>query len=306
MCRQIAIPAGIERKEILATLRHFCAKNTDGVGYVQVVNGKFRVKKWPNSLYWAIQNTDFLNTIPHDGWTLIHLRAASHGGNTRKNTHPFIVNDRAVVHNGVWHDYSLAKLLLASQGLRPKGQTDTEVGANVLDIIGPQKFASEITGGGVFMSLNRDGGLEIAHTSGDLVVHKYSSGKVLVASELDEQIYPDAMNTVNGYMQFSSGGKYVRHFEKLNYIFPDYSSERDDIIPTVVGGKMYRSFSKLTSSPARKRSVPVVTSPSVVVGQGAPEETVWDRMLRLRREDEADHSVSFGGGYFGFGGGHWD
>lgn len=305
MCRQIAIPPGVERKEILATLRHFCGKNTDGVGYVQVVNNGFRVRKWPRSLYWAIRNTDFLRTVPHDGWTLIHLRAASHGINARRNTHPFIVGDRAIVHNGVWSDYSLSKLLLASQGIKTNGETDTEVGANVLNIIGPQKFASEITGGGVFMSLNRDGSLEVAQTSGDLVVHKYECGKILVASQLEESVYPKAKETVHGYMQFSKDGKYVRHLEKEHYLFPKSrsveSDDDDDIEPVLQGGKMYRDFAKLAVLSAYRKT------PIHSVLPYNPENFVHGaRMLAIRAMDERGETA--GADNFGFGGedGHWD
>lgn len=305
MCRQIAVPSGVGRKEILAILRHFCGKNVDGVGYVQVVNGGLRVRKWPRSLHWAIRNTDFLQTVPHDGWTLIHLRAASHGSNVRRNTHPFVVGDRAVVHNGVWMDYNLSKLLLASQGTIIKGETDTEVGANVLNIIGPQKFASEVTGGGVFMALNRDGSLEVAQTSGDLVVHKYDCGKVLVSSELDEQKYPDAKDTVHGYMEFSKDGKYIRHLEKLSYTFPTprggTDEDDDDVEPIVNGGKMIRDFDKLATESAYKKPFCAPVMPYNPEGYGS-------RMLRLRAMDESDGSHNFGRDNFGFGGadGHWD
>ena len=236
MCRIAAFPPGFERKEAVSILQNFCKNNTDGTGSVFVKNGKFIEQKWPRSLAWVLKNTSFLNAMPHDGWTLVHLRAASHGGNFRRNTHPFIVGDRAIIHNGVWFDYELSALLLAKQGIHPRGETDTEVAANVLNLIGPRKFAEVITGGGVFMSLNRDGSLDVSKTSGDLVANKDDSGKVLLASELLFSNYMKNNDTVNGFMRFDKDGKYISHVEKKTLaqtyfsqnIIEDEDEEDDD------------------------------------------------------------------------------
>lgn len=189
--------------------------------------------------------------MPHDGWTLVHLRAASHGGNFRRNTHPFIINDRAVIHNGVWMEYDMAKLLLAAQGIHPRGETDTEVGANVIDVVGVRKFGESVTGGGVFMSLSRDGSLEIAKTSGDLMVNKDASGKVLIASELDFTKYNEGCETVCGYMKFGADGKYIKHVEKdvgwasTTAAADDTDDDEEDADDIGETGKTIRNFSKL-------------------------------------------------------------
>ena len=119
MCRILAIPPGFSRDEAIRILSDMEAmKNRDGVGYAYLDGKKrFQIVKYPKSLSFVLRkHRPFLTHLPHDGWTLIHLRAASHGSVTMENTHPFEVGDWAVVHNGIWSDHWIASILMDKLG----------------------------------------------------------------------------------------------------------------------------------------------------------------------------------------------
>jgi hypothetical protein len=212
MCRIAAFPPGFGRIEALEILANFENKNTDGTGSAYVRDGRFVVEKWAKPFSQVIKSKPFLSHMPYDGWTIAHLRAASHGDNAKQNTHPFIVGPWAFIHNGIWSEYKLVKLAL-SKSAKFEGDTDSEVAAHLWNIIGPKKFSEEVDFGGVFMGLHRSGELWVAKTSGDLEIKALRKERVLLASEFDHQKYEECVEALLGWYHFGRDGKYLKHKE---------------------------------------------------------------------------------------------
>lgn len=208
MCRLAAFPPGFERKEALEILWSFRMGNRDGTGEVHVKDGEFVVNKWA----WPLERVEkhLFRHMPHDGWTIAHLRAATHGGKTNENTHPFIKGKTATVHNGVWSEYDIARLAIESVGGKFEGQTDSEVAAHLLEHLGPKRFYEAVRShSGVFLTLTKSGKLWAINTGGDLEVARNKDGVCLVASDLDFKTY-GALQQSRGYMLFSADGRLYR------------------------------------------------------------------------------------------------
>lgn len=213
MCRIAAFPPRFPRNKALDILANFENRNTDGTGSAYLKDGKFVVEKWAKPFSSVIKNKPFLGHMPYnDGWTIVHLRAASHGENLKENTHPFIVNNWAFIHNGIWSEHNLVRLALSKQ-VTMSGQTDSEVAAHFWNVIGPKKFAETVKYGGVFMGLNRNGNLWVAKTSGDLEIKALPDGQILLASELNHEKYENCVDALQGWYQYNSRGQYVKHKE---------------------------------------------------------------------------------------------
>lgn len=215
MCRIASFPPNFDRNEALEILKNFENNNTDGTGYVYVSNNKFVTYRSVDKVSSIIEkDKKFLDHMPYDGWTLVHLRAASHGENAIRNTHPFIIENKiAFIHNGIWSDYKIAKLAL-SKSVNFKGETDSEVAGHLFNIIGPKQFTKEIDFGGVFMALKRNGKLWVSKTSGSLVEYSKKNGKVLLASELKKDVYKTQKEVEEGWIYLNREGKVINRKEK--------------------------------------------------------------------------------------------
>jgi hypothetical protein len=212
MCRIAAFPPGFSRRDALGILANFENKNTDGTGSAYVRDGKFIVNKWAKPFSSVIRKKDFLSHMPYDGWTIAHLRAASHGTNLKENTHPFIVGPWAFIHNGIWSEYKLVQLALSKQ-VKMDGQTDSEVAAHFWNIVGPKKFSEVVDFSGVFIGLHRNGELWAVKTSGDLEIKALKQERVLLASEFDRRKYDNCVEALRGWYHFDKQGKYIKHKE---------------------------------------------------------------------------------------------
>ena len=213
MCRLAAFPPGFDRIEALEILASFENTNTDGTGSAYVKDGRFVVNKWPKPFSKVARKYPFLGHMPYDGWTIAHLRAASHGENKVENTHPFIVGPWAFIHNGIWSEHEIARLIFGKQ-VKIEGETDSEVAAHLWNLVGPKVFAEKIDFSGVFMGLHRDGELWVAKTSGDLEVKALSKERVLLASEFDrEKQGGHTLDALQGWYHFDKEGHYVKHKE---------------------------------------------------------------------------------------------
>jgi predicted glutamine amidotransferase len=226
MCRIAAFPPKFPKEYALKYIARFAKGNGDGTGSVYLKDGEFVVNKWPISLAKVVyREYPLLDHMPHNGWTVVHLRAASHGENTMENTHPFIkekfsVPPRAnptryaVIHNGIWSDYSLAKAAM-SPYVDFEGETDSEVAAQLLANVGPKNFGKLVDWGGVFMALQNNGELWVIKTSGDLQMRKTNYG-IVIASELPEYLDPEEQP--EGYIRFSKTGKLLeQHRFRITY-----------------------------------------------------------------------------------------
>jgi len=211
MCRLAAFPPGFPRKDAIDILKSFENNNTDGTGAAWIKDGEFQVEKYPKSLTKVIRRRRFLDHMPHNGWTIAHLRAASHGDNKLENTHPFIVNNKwAIVHNGIFSEYKIVKLAL-SPHVTFLGDTDSEAAAHLIGTVGPKKFSETIDFSGVFLALNIRGDLWAIKTSGDLEIQALTQERVLLASEFDHTAYERSVEGHVGWYHFSETGQYIRH-----------------------------------------------------------------------------------------------
>ena len=224
MCRLAAFPPGYSRDKAIDILLNFEDFNTDGTGYSYVKDGEFVVEKWAKSLSKVLKQNDFLTHMPYDGWTIAHLRAASHGEKLRRNTHPFVTSKYCICHNGIWSDYKIAKLALKDR-IEFKGETDSEVAAQLIDLIGPAEFAKEMDFAGTYLVLQRDGKLWALKTSGDLEMKNLRKGGVLIASEFDDEMVKNAIDVCRGWFFFDNQGHYLDHEktgESYSYIPKKY------------------------------------------------------------------------------------
>lgn len=214
MCRLSCFPPGTPKEKAIEILKNFAEGNGDGVGSVHVKDGKFVVNKWAVPLEQALrEKMPLLDHMPHRGWTLVHLRAASHGSIAYRNTHPFIKGDWAFMHNGVFGAHSIMRAALAPYTTF-EGETDSEVVAHLFATLGPQKFIKRIEQGGVYLALNKNGTLYAINTSfGDLTL-RYTKYGVMLASELPDY-YKKFTNVGEGWIKLTSGGSIERSkFEK--------------------------------------------------------------------------------------------
>ena len=247
MCRIAAFPSQFPRIEALKILANFENKNTDGTGSAYVKNGQFIIDKWAKPFSLVVKRRPFLSHMPYDGWTIVHLRAASHGDNTKENTHPFVVGPWSFIHNGIWSEYNLVKLALSRQ-IKFEGDTDSEVAANLWNIIGPKKFSENIDCGGVFMGLKNNGDLWVVKTSGDLEIKALNKEKVLMASDLDKGIYENTVDALHGWYHFNNNGEYISHKEGKQSCSSGYPYGK-------VGGTKYISSSNSFVTTDRERNV---------------------------------------------------
>lgn len=208
MCRLAAFPPGFERHHAVRLLERFAKGNGDGTGSVYVKDGKFVVNKWAQPLSRVVNRT-LLSHMPYDGWTVVHLRAASHGGNAMENTHPFIKNKWAVAHNGIWSEYELVKAALKKY-VTFEGETDSEVAAHLIATLGPKRFGNLVDFGGVFMNLHLNGELWVVKTSGELEM-RYTKYGYLLASTLPEHF--QALDVPEGWMRFDTAGELMEERE---------------------------------------------------------------------------------------------
>ena len=213
MCRIAVIPPHFDRSEAIDILRTFEGGNTDGTGYVYVKDGKFVVHKWAKPFSKVLKKTGnkFFDHLPeHNGITLCHLRAATHGEIAPKNTHPFVVGNRAYVHNGVWGTGSESARLAIKGEI--EGETDSVIAAHCIDASGMEKFINGISYGGVFVALALDGTLEIGKASGTIKILKISeSGINLLATNLGIK-YKGEIELPDGITQFDN------ELKKTNFI----------------------------------------------------------------------------------------
>ena len=207
MCRLAAFPPGFGRDEAIRILKHMEGMNKDGVGQVHVrPDGRFMVTKYPGSLSGLLSKEDgknFLAHMPYDGWTIVHLRMATHGEAAVRNTHPFTAGEWCLAHNGIWTAHKEVRALL-KQSTKFLGDTDSETAAHFLNTIGPKKF-EQVMDSGVYLALNRNGKLWLLKVGGS-IESKEIAGKFVLATDIavDKGVWPNPMH--NGWYRFSAKG----------------------------------------------------------------------------------------------------
>lgn len=202
MCRVFAFPPGTPRALAVSVMDDGVGNNDDGVGYCYVKDGKFILKKYPTDIGSAMKShPDFLGHMPHDGWTIAHERMATHGGNTHGNTHPFVRERFAVVHNGIFTQHEAIRPLASMHVL--EGETDSEVAAWAIDVMGPRRFSESYRAGGVFLSLEKTGDLHLSKLSGWLKVAR-KDGVYILGTALPFAL--DSLVVQDGYAKWKADG----------------------------------------------------------------------------------------------------
>ena len=209
MCRLASFPPFFPRNEAIEILKNFENNNTDGTGAAWVEGKEFVVKKYPKSLTKVLRKHNFLGHMPHNGWTIVHLRHASHGDKSFVNTHPFIAGKFAVCHNGTFDEFKIVKLAL--NRIKFEGETDSEVAANLISVAGPKRFSETVDMSGVFLALSIRGDLWAIKTSGDLQIQALKDDQVVLCSRFDFTKYKDSDEAQIGWYHLDKDGKYIKH-----------------------------------------------------------------------------------------------
>jgi predicted glutamine amidotransferase len=210
MCRLVAFPPNFPKKKALSILDPFSLGNDDGTGSVYIKDNEFVVNKWPLSFEEVVEKKlPLLDHMPYNGWTIAHVRAISHGGKSMRNTHPFILDNWAMAHNGIFSEYAPVKAVL-QKALQVdfEGRTDSEVALQLWEHVGKEHFIKSMSSG-VFMFLNKTGQLDVVCCNGgDLMFQKTKWGVVL-ASELDRKEYKRTHTVLEGNFKLSKKGLFI-------------------------------------------------------------------------------------------------
>lgn len=192
MCRLAAFPPTTGPEEAKDIMDFLYGSNDDGVGVGYVKNREFIVKKYPISYEQAKKNgSPLFDHMPHNGWTIAHVRIATVGAIKTVNTHPFVKGNFLVCHNGSYSDHAVVRNAL--QGFAKfEGDTDSEVAAFLIHRWGPGAFYTRTEYKGVYLVLDRDGRLTAINTGGDLEIETLSKerGIQVIASDLPKQYDP--------------------------------------------------------------------------------------------------------------------
>lgn len=204
MCRLAAFPAGTTKERAHEIVAAFLGNNDDGVGSAYVKDGEFIVKKYPYGYKDVVtKKEDLFEHMPYKGWTIAHVRFATHGGNTLPNTHPIIRGDIVGAHNGVFGAHDILRIALDG-GVKWSGETDSEVGLYMLNKLGPEQFYKTMPGGsGVFLALKRDGSLAAVKCSGELRFLS-EGGKWIIGSSFNFKEHD--IHTDYGFYLFNPDG----------------------------------------------------------------------------------------------------
>ena len=218
MCRLAAFPPGFPRDLALRVLESMWPHNVDGTGSVYIKNGEFVVNKWPYPFSRVrMRGLPLLDHMPYNGWTVAHLRAASHGKVSMVNTHPFVKDGWAIVHNGIWQLYGKAKSVIEKEDADVKfdGETDSEVAATCVSLVGPRQFHKVVSASysGVYLCLKRTGALWVVKSGWSLSQANTKFG-VLLASELPRSAHPNAVS--DGWIRLNSSGAITHQHKHVN------------------------------------------------------------------------------------------
>lgn len=184
MCKLGIFPPGVSPGDAIHTMRKQGAGNLDGTGSMWVKNGVIEYVKTDLALNKALKaGTRLFDHMPHDGWTVVHLRAASTGKSSVDNAHPFVFGDWGVAHNGQWSHHKIVRLA-ASKHAKFAGDTDSEVAAWLINEVGPVEFQKNIQRDGVFACLNKKGELWIAKDGWNLYMEDIDQGTVFTTDDI--------------------------------------------------------------------------------------------------------------------------
>lgn len=123
-----------------------------------------------------------------------HTRWATHGRPSETNSHPHSAGRVSLIHNGIIENYAELRVELEAQGRVFKSETDTEIGAHLLDralVNGAEPFealkiaCSEIRGSYAFVAIDSDNPdrLLVAKNATPIILG-IGEGEMFVASDI--------------------------------------------------------------------------------------------------------------------------
>lgn len=224
MCRLAAIPPGMTAEEALEIVTPFGAGNKDGTGVAYSDGKTVHVVKTPKDLKTALDSkVPIFDHLPSKHWTIFHVRLATHGEVCELNTHPFVHDGMAFVHNGIYSPHNIVRAALGDR-INPRTPVDSDVGSAFLRLLGPERFCevNKDCYGGVFLGLTPTGGLWVSVLSGDMEYAKVE-GRYVLASSLPSK-YRDTTTVDKGWMIFENDGSYRKgkFTEKYQYKWKDH------------------------------------------------------------------------------------
>ncbi|QQR90323.1 MAG: glutamine--fructose-6-phosphate transaminase (isomerizing) [Myxococcales bacterium] len=137
-----------------------------------------------------------LSESPIQGSTGIgHTRWATHGRPSEVNAHPHVVDDVAVVHNGIFENHLELRGSLEQQGIKMSSDTDTEIVAHLIALArkrtnslkdAVKQALSQVRGSYALavICLKEPQTIVVAKNASPLVVGKGENGEMLCASDI--------------------------------------------------------------------------------------------------------------------------
>jgi len=113
------------------------------------------------------------------------------------------------MHNGTVNSTGLLSMYLQTiPGYR--ANSDSAAICEVASKVGMKELTDYLEWGGVFVSLNLDGTLEIAKVSGQLALHLNEDKTCIIASEFNDEQYKN-IELPRGWFKFKADGTFHKH-----------------------------------------------------------------------------------------------
>ncbi len=247
-----------------------------------------------------------------------HTRWATHGGVTETNAHPHKTEKLTLVHNGIIENYKELADNLATKGLTPVSETDTEIAALLItslydgDPFAALREADKILEGaygfcvmfhdrpGVIYSMRNASPLVVAHTAAGsyigsdvIALIPYSKDYFVVPEEhivvlekgkvtlytMDEQVVAPKMLHVDWDTTAAQKGGYDYFMQKEIYDQPE--AVKNTILPRIHNGKVDFSADKINDELFEGVNRVIVTACGTAMHSGLVGRSIIEQLCRI-------------------------